>query len=190
MELWDLLDENRQKTGRTIERGKPLTQGQYHLVVFAMILNKNGDLLITRRSEQKTFPLHWEITGGAAVSGDDSESAVLREINEEVGLKFEMGNGQLVRRFKNPSGFSYFGDIWLFESDFSLADLSLQEEEVCDAKMVSYPELLSIMDQGDFVENQVVMETIIELMKSRRSKVSLAEDTDKQESKMQVSNCE
>jgi hypothetical protein len=32
-ELWDVYDKNRNKTGRTHERGKPLLKGHYHLVV-------------------------------------------------------------------------------------------------------------------------------------------------------------
>ena len=37
MELWDVLDENRNKTGKLIERGKPMRSDEFHLVVFAFI---------------------------------------------------------------------------------------------------------------------------------------------------------
>lgn len=32
-ELWDIYDKNRIKTGRTIERGQPMTENEYHIVV-------------------------------------------------------------------------------------------------------------------------------------------------------------
>lgn len=32
-ELWDILDENGNKTGRLRERGTPMRKGEYHLVI-------------------------------------------------------------------------------------------------------------------------------------------------------------
>ena len=32
MELWDIYDDNRLKTGRTVERGNPMAPGEYHIV--------------------------------------------------------------------------------------------------------------------------------------------------------------
>ena len=51
-ELWDVLDENRQLTGRTHPRGVPLPTGDYHLVVLVLLQNDQGDFLITRRAPQ------------------------------------------------------------------------------------------------------------------------------------------
>ncbi|WP_259472748.1 hypothetical protein [Clostridium estertheticum] len=33
MELWDILDANGEKTGKTVERRRPMGQDEYHLVV-------------------------------------------------------------------------------------------------------------------------------------------------------------
>ena len=41
-ELWDILDENGNKTGRLHERGKPMNKGEYHLEVSVWIENDNG----------------------------------------------------------------------------------------------------------------------------------------------------
>ena len=32
-EFWDIYDKNRKPTGRTVERGKPMRQDEYHIVV-------------------------------------------------------------------------------------------------------------------------------------------------------------
>jgi isopentenyldiphosphate isomerase len=53
MELWDILDENGNKTGSTIERGQPIRQDEYYLIVHKWIKNSNGEYLITKRAPNK-----------------------------------------------------------------------------------------------------------------------------------------
>ena len=67
MELWDVYDERRRRTGRTHVRGVPLRPGEYHLVVFAWIYNARGEILLTLRDPQKpSYPNTWACTGGSA----------------------------------------------------------------------------------------------------------------------------
>ncbi len=87
MELWDLYDENRIPLGRTHPRGEPVPEGTYHLAVIVVILNPRGEVLLTRRAKEKAVcPGWWENTGGAALAGETSLQAILRELREETGL--------------------------------------------------------------------------------------------------------
>ena len=87
MELWDLYDENRVPLGRTHPRGEPVPEGTYHLAVIVVILNPRGEVLLTRRAKEKAVcPGWWENTGGAALAGETSLQAILRELLEETGL--------------------------------------------------------------------------------------------------------
>ena len=88
-ELWDIYDENRQLTGRLQRRGDPMQEGDYHLSVHVWMQNSRGEFLITQRSPNKGYPLMWESTGGSALTGDDSLTAALREVEEETGLRAE-----------------------------------------------------------------------------------------------------
>ena len=45
MELLDIRDKNGDKTGKTTERGKPMAQGEYFLVVDVWIINKKGRII-------------------------------------------------------------------------------------------------------------------------------------------------
>jgi len=87
MELWDIYDADRNKTGRTMERG-PVPEGDYHLVVHVCIFNSKGEMLIQQRQSYKEgWPNLWDISvGGSAVKGDSSQSAAEREVKEELGL--------------------------------------------------------------------------------------------------------
>ena len=61
-ELWDILDEHGNKTGRTIERsvGVRLGDNEYHLNVYVWIMNAAGKFLIVKRPPNKDFPNMWE----------------------------------------------------------------------------------------------------------------------------------
>ena len=69
-ELWDLLDEDGNPTGKTHRRGDPLAPGERHLSVSVWMRNSRGEFLLTQRAANKGYPHLWECTGGAAVAGD------------------------------------------------------------------------------------------------------------------------
>ena len=45
MELWDLYDKNRQKTGLTMRRGDPVPEGYYRAVVHISLFDSEGNVL-------------------------------------------------------------------------------------------------------------------------------------------------
>lgn len=70
MEIWDILDANGNHTGRNIERGKPLTAGEYHLLVHILIQDEQGRFLIRKRTDHlPLLPGVWALTGGFAIKG-------------------------------------------------------------------------------------------------------------------------
>jgi 8-oxo-dGTP pyrophosphatase MutT (NUDIX family) len=147
-EIWDVYDENRDATGRTHRRGDLLASGDYHLVVHVWIMNSNGEFLITQRAPNKGYSLMWECTGGSAISGDDSLTAAIREVKEEVGLALAPKNGvcMLTQRRRND-----FCDIWLFRQDFEISEVVLQQDETVDARWASPGEIRKMTAEREFV---------------------------------------
>ena len=88
-EYWDIYDENRNKTGALHRRGDPLGPGERHLGVEIWTLDGQGRVLLTRRDLRKHFGGLWECTGGSALAGEDSRTAVRRELREETGATAE-----------------------------------------------------------------------------------------------------
>ena len=88
MEFWDIYDENKKPTGRTMKRNDwCLKDGEYHLTVLGVVARPDGTFLITKRVMTKAWaPGWWEVSGGAAQAGEESYEAVLREVKEETGL--------------------------------------------------------------------------------------------------------
>ena len=61
-------------------------------VVAAVIRDSNGRILLTRRPENKHMGGLWEFPGGKVESGESPEAALVRELEEELGLEVEIGN--------------------------------------------------------------------------------------------------
>ena len=97
MELVDLYDENRQPLGRTAERHAPKGPGEYRTVVHVCLFNSRGQLLIQRRSREKTvWPERWDVSvGGGVDAGETSRQAAEREVREELGLGLALRHGEL-----------------------------------------------------------------------------------------------
>lgn len=148
MEIWDIYDEQRRKTGRTAVRGEKLKEGEYHLVVHVWIVDGNGEYLLTKRSTNKSFPGMWECTGGSALAGEDSLAAALREVKEETGLILDPACGNIVMTLKRQDDFA---DVWLFRTEYDLSDVKLAPDETCDAIEADENEVRKMYDSGILV---------------------------------------
>ena len=89
MEWNDIYDKDRQLTGRVHRRGTYWRHGEYGLVVCVWVYDGAGKLLLTRRAPGKSYAGTWENSGGAAKAGEDSLSAIVRELREETGIVAE-----------------------------------------------------------------------------------------------------
>jgi len=67
-------------------------------VTVCAIIERDEKILLTKRSVE-SFKGYWCLPGGHIDFGETAESAVIREIKEETGLKF------------NPKFFGYFDEI-------------------------------------------------------------------------------
>ena len=96
LEMWDLYNGKREKTGKVLPRGVPVPKGLYHLTVSAWIVNSQGQYLLSRRHPQKTYPLCWECTGGSVLAGEDSLNGAVREVREELGIILNPFNAEMI----------------------------------------------------------------------------------------------
>lgn len=54
MELWDVYNSDKTKSGKTMVRGEKAEKGAYRLVVHACIFNSKGEMLIQQRQPFKS----------------------------------------------------------------------------------------------------------------------------------------
>ena len=61
------------------------------MVVVAAIIARNGLLLACQRSRMSQFALKWEFPGGKVQPGETPQAALERELEEELGVRAEIG---------------------------------------------------------------------------------------------------
>ncbi len=156
MEQWDIYDENKQLTGRTMNRNDwNMQPGEFHLTVLGVLQRPDGKFLITRRKLDKEWaPGWWEVSGGAAQAGEESCEAVLREVKEETGLDVRNAEGGYLFTYKreNPGeGDNYFVDVYRFVMDIDESDLHLQTEETDGYMFATVDEIKAFAAEGKFL---------------------------------------
>lgn len=155
-ERWDIYDENKQLTGRTMKRNDwNMQPGDYHLTVLGVIRHTDGRYLITRRVMTKSWAAGWwEVSGGGVQAGESSEQAVLREVREETGLDVSGWEGGYVfsyRRDNPQEKDNYFVDVYEFTGDFAETDLQLQTEETDGYMLADAEQIRQLAEQGIFL---------------------------------------
>ena len=142
IELWELVDINKNKTGKIHERGKEssIPRGMYHLVAEVWTKNKKGEILLTQRHPDKNYGLMWECTGGSVVAGEESVVAAMRELLEETGLLAEK---EALKYLGDTVKDYYIVDTYLYMLEDENPELRLQAEEVVGAMWIPVDEVAS-----------------------------------------------
>lgn len=150
-EIWDILDEKGNKTGRIMKKGL-VPQGFYHQGADVWIVNSKNEILIQKRSLQKrNSPNVWAMTGGSVIRGETSLQTIERETKEELGICLNMKDIKLVKQYKTGT---VWLDTYLIKQDIDLKDIIMQEEEVSEVKWATYDEIEEIYNHHQFMENR------------------------------------
>lgn len=150
MEIWDLLDKNRNPLGITHPRGRqyPMPPHTYHTVVTVFTVDANNRILLTLRAPTKgMYPNYWEFTGGSGVSGEESLTSAHRELLEETGIDCPEEELILLGTLREPSAFM---DCYLCRLDQAGEDVTvtLQAEETVDFQWVAFCEMETMIHKG------------------------------------------
>ena len=162
MEQLDLYDREGKPLGKTVCRDQGLPQvgpGEYWRVCDVWLVNQRGEVLIQRRSLDKpNWPGAWcESAGGAIRSGETPEEGMLRETMEEIGVRPDLACGGLAFTYLAKTSHH---DVWVFRMDVPLEALTLQPDEVIDARWVRPEELLRMEKEGTFVKRGYLAEFV------------------------------
>ena len=106
--------------------------------VVAALVEREGRYLITQRRENAVLPLLWDFPGGRVEGGESDQTALVREVEERLGVKVAVG--QLIS-FENHPYDRYAVDLYLYEC--RLLDERLECRAVKDYAWVTSDEMES-----------------------------------------------
>ena len=149
MEYNDIYDQDRKLTGRIHRRGTPWKSGEYGLVVCVWIHDGQGRLLLTRRAKGKSFAGTWENSGGAAKAGEDSLTAIRRELQEETGIFAEAEEFEFLDSNRDRN---CFYDHYCLKWQGSVEDVVLQPGETDGVMWATFSQVHGMIRRGEICQ--------------------------------------
>ena len=163
MELLDLYDFDRRKTGNIIVRGNLPPEKERYAVIHICVFDENGNMLIQKRScDKKSWPDKWDVSvGGAVISGETCGEAASRELFEELGIEADLSKTAPAVSFCSQN---CFDDYYIITGCPPLNEIKMQQSEVAAVKMADKAEVLSLLREGSFVPyKQAVIELLFDM---------------------------
>ena len=152
MEFRDLYDKNKKLTGKTIQKGETIPDGNYIIVVLTMIQNSKGEFLIQKRSKQKNGL--YGATGGHCKTGETGLEGAITEIKEEIGLDVKPEEMVLLFEGREDKEQVFF-ELYYLKRDIDISKLKLQKEEVESVEWMSIERINELVDKSRFLKNHV-----------------------------------
>ncbi|MBD3361203.1 NUDIX domain-containing protein [Candidatus Woesearchaeota archaeon] len=137
-------DEKIDETTREICHAKKLRHRGIHIFIF----NKKGEILLQKRSNSKDeYPSYYEASvSGHVLAHENYDDAVLREMEEELGITVSINELQKIKKFE-----MFFGNEHLFVQLYVLFTKKkpkIHDGEVESFQWISKPNLVKLIKQG------------------------------------------
>lgn len=117
------------------------------LQVVAAIIEREGRVLICRRTKEQSHALKWEFPGGKVEPGERPEQALARELEEELGVS--EASGEEITRYE----YSYPGKIPILLIFFRVATFTGEPANLIFCEMRWEPPARLV--DFDFVEGDL-----------------------------------
>lgn len=152
-EYFDVLTSEGDFTNKIETREKCHEEGLWHKAVVLIILSTDNKkvLLQQRSTSKKLWPNKWDISaGGHVLAGELGYQSVIRETEEELGLKIEKDDLEFIgattsETEKGKIINKHFNEIYIAHKDIDIKDIKLQEEEVQDIKWIDKEEVIRMI---------------------------------------------
>lgn len=150
-EYFDVLKENGEYSDKVASREECHTKGLLHKAVVVFILSEdNSKILLQKRSaNKKMWPNLWDVAaGGHVLAGEFGYQAIIRETKEEIGIDIDKSELEFigVAISKNVKGDiidRHFNEYYVVHKNVDVKDITLQAEEVQDAKWIDKDEIIT-----------------------------------------------
>ncbi|MCR5770091.1 MAG: NUDIX domain-containing protein [Butyrivibrio sp.] len=168
MEILDIVDENGNPTGETVERNKAHSEGIRHRTSHVWLVRKAKDkitgedvveVLLQKRSANKdSHPGEWDISSAGHIpSGCEFRESAIRELKEELGISVKESElveaGILNIGSDNVFHGKPFHDrqvskVFVLEKDLPVSEFTVQESELSEVRWFEINKLIEDTKEG------------------------------------------
>lgn len=179
-EYIDILNADGSPTGTRGLKSEIHNKGFYHNTAHVWYYNSEALILLAQRAASKIIcPRLWDISvAGHVDSGETITQAVVRETQEEIGIKVpeerleKIGVYDCFQSYPNGIIDNEFHHTFIAQIDSVLADFNLDKEEVAQVKFVSIPEFKMLLknsnQNGHFIaSNAAYYQDVLKAIESK-----------------------
>lgn len=154
MEILDIYDDNGKPTGKTIIRGDKsikLTSNEHIALTVIFIENEKHEFLMQMTSIEKDSV--FATTGGHVESGETPLQAIIREVDEELGI--DISNEDI----KELGYISYdipLRFIFYLKKDIDINSLNLQKDEVAYVRYMSIDQINHLIENNEVLQSHAI----------------------------------
>jgi isopentenyl-diphosphate Delta-isomerase len=158
-ELIDILTPEGFDTYTTCLKSEAHLKGYYHKTIHVWFYTEKGQILLQKRAAVKSvFPSHWDVSAAGHIgAGEETISAAIREVQEEIGLHIlesDLTNiGLRKDEIVHPNGIldNEFKHIFICKLTEDLSNLTMQIGEVDDLQLFDLSILKDSTKHGSFM---------------------------------------
>lgn len=159
-EIVEILTEDGKETYKRINKTIAHKEGICHGISAIALIDKDGKLLIQKRSaNKKNEPNKWDLSGAGHINIDETpEKAAVRELFEETGIKVEIEELKLIDTYLNKvkldknTFINHYTYLFLVQKDIDIKTLKMQESEVSEVIFVDKKKYNEIFNNKEMVE--------------------------------------
>ena len=148
MELLEVLDENGNLTGQVLDKRTIHQLGLYHKEVAIFLINDKKEILLQKRASSKEIePNKWAWHGGHVIAFEDTTNAIIREAEEELGIKLTKNNINLLLTLKhNKMPNKQFTYVYYSFCNYPIINkFKIQKEELSEIKWFEFKDFKSMI---------------------------------------------
>jgi isopentenyl-diphosphate delta-isomerase len=153
-EYIDIVTKEGLPTGKSALKSEIHLKGYFHNTAHVWLYTKQGEILLAQRADSKSIcPLLWDVSVAGHVDASETiEHAAIREVKEEIGLDLiennlhKIGVSECFQSYPNGIVDNEFHHTFISELNVEIKDLSLDENEVEDVKLVNLHEFQNLID--------------------------------------------
>lgn len=146
-EYWDLFDKKTHKYAGKHEKHKKIPNHLYHKTVEVIVTDKQGHILITRRSLKKRYGAGlYEFPAGSVKTGETTAAAAVRELLEETSLKVQTLTLLSQTLIGEMMRYVYLGYL----PDLQTATILLNPHETIEYSIITYAEWIEYLETNRF----------------------------------------
>lgn len=158
-EILDIVNEHDQVIG-TVNRADAASDKVYLRIVLAFLIDQYGRIGLLKRTAHKILdPLAWALVGGCVASGENYDTAIVREVAEEVNLHPAdyrislLGYYPPHQGWLNRHGVGYYKKVYLLE--LKQNEIVYNPDDFCEIAWKTHNEFIADQNNMHFAKGVI-----------------------------------